>query len=150
MVQKRTSEDIKRIFVHCSDSTWGDADIIDQWHKQKGWSGIGYHYVITNGIINYGDKYHISVDGVIQGGRDVNIKGAHCKGNNYNSIGICLIGKHTFTAKQLIISLPFLLKRKMIEFSIGIESIFTHNTVSSKHCPNFSQKQLRIIINGLV
>ena len=37
------------IVIHCSDSSYGTVDIIDHWHKMRGWSGIGYHYVIGNG-----------------------------------------------------------------------------------------------------
>ncbi len=147
---KRKSEDIKKIIIHCSDSNFGDSNIINQWHLKRGWSGIGYHYVITNGVINSGDKYHVSKDGIVQGGRSIEKKGAHCKGENHDSIGICLIGKHNFSARQLIESLPFLLKKLMLKYSIGIESVYTHNSFSPKTCPNFSQTQLKELINGLV
>ena len=41
--------EISKIILHCSDSEWGSASVIDQWHKERGWTEIGYHYVITNG-----------------------------------------------------------------------------------------------------
>lgn len=54
-------------------------DEIDVWHRQKGWDGIGYHYVIRrNGSLEYG--------------RAEDKAGAHCVGHNKDSIGICLIG----------------------------------------------------------
>ena len=62
---------IKRIIIHCSDSEFGDAKLIDSWHKQKGWKGIGYHYCLTNGKIN-NKSYHIEKDGLIQPGRPLN------------------------------------------------------------------------------
>lgn len=40
---------------------------------------IGYHFVIKT-------------DGTIQRGRDLDVVGAHVKGYNHNSVGICLIG----------------------------------------------------------
>ena len=38
---------LTNIIIHCSDSDFGDAQTIDLWHKQRGWKGIGYHYVIV-------------------------------------------------------------------------------------------------------
>lgn len=76
---KRT---IMEIIVHCSATREGQdftvADIT-KWHKQRGFTTIGYHYVIYR-------------DGSINKGRDVNISGAHCTGHNTHSIGICYIG----------------------------------------------------------
>lgn len=73
---------IEYIIVHCS-ATKADMDItaadIDRWHRQKGWKGCGYHYIIRR-------------NGLIEKGRAENIAGAHCKGKNSKSIGICLIG----------------------------------------------------------
>ena len=73
---------IKEIIVHCS-ATREDMDFhasdIDRWHKQRGWKGIGYHYVID-------------LDGTIETGRDTSQIGAHCTGHNRHSIGICYIG----------------------------------------------------------
>lgn len=73
----------KFIVIHCSatkpSQDWVDADTIDQWHRAKGWLGIGYHYVITR-------------QGEVQTGRPENTIGAHCRGLNTKSIGICLVG----------------------------------------------------------
>lgn len=54
-------------------------DEIDRWHRERGWSGIGYHYVIDR-------------DGKVATGRHLNKTGAHVKGHNTGSVGICLIG----------------------------------------------------------
>lgn len=60
---------IKEIIVHCSATPEGRdytvADI-DRWHKQRGWKGIGYHYVVYR-------------DGSVHKGRDVSGIGAHCE-----------------------------------------------------------------------
>lgn len=74
--------DINEIIVHCTATPEGKdytvADI-DRWHKQKGWKGIGYHYVVYR-------------DGTIHSGRPVARTGAHCYGHNKNSIGVAYVG----------------------------------------------------------
>lgn len=73
---------IKHIVIHCSATRAGkyfNAKDIDRWHRERGWNGIGYHYVIL-------------LDGTIELGRDVSKQGAHVKGYNKHSIGICYIG----------------------------------------------------------
>lgn len=75
---------INKIIIHCS-ATKADQDInaaiIRSWHKAapRKWSDIGYHFVIKR-------------DGTIEAGRPLERSGAHCKGHNSNSIGICLVG----------------------------------------------------------
>ena len=74
--------DIKYIVVHATATKQGQnftAKDIDRWHKQRGWSGIGYHYVI--------DIY-----GNLEKGRPENRIGAHVKGYNRNSIGVVYVG----------------------------------------------------------
>jgi hypothetical protein len=73
---------IKEIVIHCSATKPGmdvGVDEIRAWHLAKGWSDIGYHYVITR-------------NGEIQGGRPEDIPGAHVKGHNAESLGVCLVG----------------------------------------------------------
>lgn len=70
------------IVVHCSATqnkssySW---KTIDQMHRQQGWLGIGYHFVIKT-------------DGTIETGRPLSAVGSHVKGHNNDSVGICLIG----------------------------------------------------------
>ena len=73
---------IDSIIVHCSATKAGQdftAADIDRWHRERGFNGIGYHYVIR-------------LDGRLEKGRDVSLIGAHCKGWNERSIGICYVG----------------------------------------------------------
>lgn len=73
---------IKYIIVHCSATAEGKdfkAKDIDKWHRQRGFTCIGYHYVID-------------IDGKIETGRPESQVGAHCKGYNSVSIGVCYIG----------------------------------------------------------
>ncbi len=70
------------IVVHCAQ-TKPSMDIglreIDQWHKRRGWLGCGYHFVVRR-------------SGQIELGRAIQQVGAHVKGFNHNSLGICLVG----------------------------------------------------------
>lgn len=77
---KKSTRMITGIVIHHSAS--GDkttARTIDRWHNAKRWKGIGYHYVVLS-------------DGRIQEGRDIDLNGAHTKGHNTDTIGICVIG----------------------------------------------------------
>ena len=77
---------ITLIVVHCSavrpDQTSSAKDI-EKWHKDRGFNGIGYHYVVRR-------------NGEIEPGRPESVIGAHChvKGQNHNkhSIGVCYEG----------------------------------------------------------
>lgn len=127
---------ITEIIVHCSATPEGRdytvADI-DRWHKQKGWKGIGYHYVIYR-------------DGSVHAGRDVEVMGAHCAGHNATSIGICYIGgmsadnktpKDTRTPAQkaALRNLVELLKTKYPN-----ATVHGHREFARKACPCFDVK----------
>lgn len=70
------------IVIHCSATREGkeySVDDIRKMHKARGFSDVGYHFII-------------SLDGKIQQARPLCIKGAHVRGHNTNSIGVCYIG----------------------------------------------------------
>lgn len=76
--------EISRIVIHHSASSRDRTtkEAIRQWHLDRGWDDIGYHYVITgDGFTNYG--------------RPIERPGAHAIGYNDISIGICLTGNNT-------------------------------------------------------
>lgn len=83
------SNRVDAIIIHCSATREGQdigAKEIDAMHKQRGFNGIGYHYVIR-------------LDGTTEKGRNETAVGAHCNtkgfsGESYNrhSIGICYVG----------------------------------------------------------
>ena len=82
MGAKKSRREITDIIVHCSATPEGKAYTVEdirKWHKQQGWSDIGYHYVVE-------------LDGSVRPGRNVDISGAHCEGHNAKSIGICYVG----------------------------------------------------------
>lgn len=134
---------ITGIIIHCSDSAFGDRKQIDTWHKQRGWNGIGYHYVILNGVTNSGDKYDPAKDGVMQDGRPLESIGAHCQGHNSGTIGICLIGKTKFTEKQMA-KLIWFCGVYMDRFKIPFENVKGHYEYDKgKTCPNFDMNAFR-------
>ena len=117
---------IKKIILHCSDSdiaAHDDIKVIKKWHKARKFKDVGYHYFIRK-------------DGLIQKGRDIMQVGAHCKGQNSASIGICLSGRYKFTDYQFIA-----LERLISGLNIRLPknpTVHPHNEFSDKSCPNFS------------
>ena len=121
------------IVIHCSDSPQGrgdNAETIDRWHKQKGWSGCGYHYVILE-------------DGTVEVGRDIDRQGAHARWYNHY-IGICLIGIDSFTDKQFE-SLKHLVNGLMENYDIMPNKVLGHYQVDKhgKTCPNFDMVEFK-------
>lgn len=117
---------IKLLVVHCSD-TKDDKNLsaldIHKMHLSFGWDGIGYHKIINR-------------SGKIENGRPEYWVGAHVKGKNDVSLGVCLIGRNNFTKKQFI-SLERVLKKWKILYpnSKVVGHRDTGNT--QKTCPNF-------------
>lgn len=132
---------INKIIIHCSASEFGNAQRIREWHLEKGWSDIGYHYVINNGKVFKDDKLNQRVqDGFIEKGRDDSIVGAHTQGQNSNSIGICLIGNKDFTKEQFN-SLDILLYSLLKAYNLTKNDVYGHYNFSSKTCPNFDVQE---------
>ena len=125
---------IKKIIIHCSATREGQdisVDTIRDWHLKRGWADIGYHYVID-------------LNGVVHAGRPIEKTGAHTKGHNTGSIGICYIGgveqdgrtpKDTRTEKQkdALDNLVFILT----DIFFGA-TVHGHNEFASKACPSFN------------
>lgn len=78
-IQKSTRPITGIVIHHSASADDITAEDIDRWHKGNGWSEIGYHYVVLK-------------DGSIQEGRSIEKNGAHTKGHNIGTIGICVIG----------------------------------------------------------
>ena len=133
--------DLKRIILHCSATPEGrevSVETIREWHtdpppRGRGWSDIGYHYVIH-------------LNGEIEIGRPIEVQGAHVSGENEDSIGICYIGgvdalnkpKDTMTVLQEISFLDIV---KSLRLIFGELSIHGHNEFSTKACPSFSVEE---------
>lgn len=135
---------LKKIIIHCSDSEWGGKEEIDEWHKHRGFDEIGYHYVITNGNLKGTGSYDPLNDGLIQKGRDLAKEGAHCFGQNADSIGICLIGTTSFTGRQMFYALPELLTDMIQIYGLTYRDIYGHSDFNrDKTCPNWPMMQIK-------
>lgn len=132
-----TQRHINEIIVHCS-ATPEDKDFtvkdIKSWHLQRGFSDIGYHYVVYR-------------NGSVHAGRAESKPGAHCTGHNANSIGICYIGgcasdgktpKDTRTNAQKA-ALVKLLKQLRVKYPNA--KIYPHYKFANKACPSFNAEK---------
>ena len=120
------SRNIKLLVVHCSDTDNGEdlsASDIHKMHLNFGWNGIGYHKVICR-------------SGKVENGRPEYWIGAHVKGKNDVSLGVCLIGRDDFTKLQFS-SLEAVLRewKSLYPDAKILGHRDTGNT--SKTCPNF-------------
>ena len=111
--------------IHHSATLSGNVEIFRRYHVQKkDFDDVGYHFVITNG--NGGEN------GKVEKGRKEHLQGAHAKGQNAQSIGICLVGEDEF-APQQVEALVFLLTDLCLKYGINPSS----DTVLKHHdkCP---------------
>ena len=128
---------INKIIIHCSATCEGlafTAKDIDRWHRQRGYTMIGYHYVIL-------------LDGTVEIGRPLELPGAHTYGHNADSIGICYIGgldkdgcaKDTRTEQQ---------RKAMKQLIADLQQRYPNATVhghrefANKDCPCFDVETL--------
>ena len=129
--------DINKIIVHCSATKEGenfDIEDIRNWHVEgNGWRDVGYHYVVK-------------LDGTIQRGRPLEVVGAHCKGHNSDSIGVCYVGGldgfgepcDTRTPEQ-VDSLGALIYT-LVHIFPG-SKVYGHRDFANKACPSFDAKE---------
>lgn len=129
----RSSRPVNEIILHCSATKEGadfSADDIRRWHRQRGFTDIGYHFVVR-------------LDGTVEKGRDIDKVGAHCLNHNRRSIGICYIGgldragrpADTRTCAQRL-ALPALISR-LRRHHPGA-TIHGHREFAAKACPCFN------------
>ena len=123
---------IDKIIVHCSATREGQhvtVQQIRQWHLQRNFADIGYHYVIY-------------LDGTVHKGRPLEKAGAHCKGYNAHSIGICYVGgldrqgkpKDTRTAAQKAALLSLI---RELRQRFPRATVHGHREFANKACPCF-------------
>ena len=135
---------INKIILHCTATPEGrytTVEDIRQWHKQRGFRDIGYHYVVY-------------LDGSIHLGRPIEEIGSHTKGENTGSIGVAYVGgidkknfkpKDTRTPEQ-IMALDLLLSSLLGDFKGA--TLHGHNQFANKACPSFDvQEEYKYLID---
>ena len=121
------------IVIHCTQTPPNmDVDVakVTEWHTQRGFDTIGYHYLIKR-------------DGTLQVGRDEDVVGAHAVAVNGTSVGVALVGggtvdmgwENNFTPVQFETLKSIIIKLKD---KYNIEKIIGHYQVDDKkECPSF-------------
>lgn len=133
---------LNKVIIHCSATREGahyDVDTIRKWHLERKFKDIGYHYLIY-------------IDGTIVAGRGLDLSGAHTKGHNKDSIGICYIGgldknnkpKDTMNEKQELSLLELIYSIRTL---FGNLTIHGHNEYSNKACPSFKVSEKYQFLN---
>lgn len=137
--------EINEIIIHCTatrpdwnatQSTHEKVQEVRNWHLSKGWSDVGYHYLVDR-------------DGTVVEGRPVEKTGAHVKGHNTGTIGVALFGGHGSAAtdqfsdhytQEQADALNHLLVELQQRFP-SINKVSGHNDyTNAKACPGFKVK----------
>jgi N-acetylmuramoyl-L-alanine amidase len=127
---------INKIIIHCTATREGldfDRSDIDRWHKEEGYDCIGYHYVVC-------------LNGDVQTGRPLEDVGAHARGYNTHSVGVCYVGgldkdrnpKDTRTEAQKTAMSNLI---KMLKAKFPEAEVIGHCDVSNRDCPCFDAKK---------
>lgn len=124
---------IRTIVVHCSDSP-DTQDIglkeITAWHKARGFDTVGYHAICRR-------------DGTIEVGRPEETIGAHAKGHNADSLGVCVVGRRDFSPAQML-ALITLLRSWMRKYKLEPQDVKGHYELDNgKTCPNLELEAVR-------
>ncbi len=92
---------------------------IDSWHRANGWLGIGYHFVVRK-------------NGAVEKGRSLWLAGAHAKGLNSRSIGICCSGHGDISplTMQQLDGLLALVRRLQIKYDIMDRNVIGHRELN--------------------
>lgn len=117
-VRKKTT----RIILHHAAATSCSAEDIHRWHKQRGWSGAGYHFLVRK-------------DGSVYRLRPEKYVGAHASGANSDSIGICFEGNfqiETMGSAQKSAGKDLV---AYVKNRYGISKVQRHKDVGSTDCP---------------
>ncbi|MBS9777613.1 MAG: N-acetylmuramoyl-L-alanine amidase [Gammaproteobacteria bacterium] len=135
---------ITKIIIHCAATPNGvplarygrtPVERIDEWHYRRGFRRTDVARKKFNPYVkSCGYQFVIDTDGKLYTGRAVGETGAHTKGHNTGSVGICLVGTDKYTNEQWCT-----LKRLVLELQVqyGVKHIFGHRCFANKICPGF-------------
>lgn len=134
----RTTSQVEYIAIHHSvtaqTGNWqNEVDVIANTHKNKGWGGIGYHFVVCS-------------DGTVAYVGDVGLGRANVENQNEKVIGICFVGDFT---KQLPtdsqiksghILINFLINLKIWPKLTSWDKVKGHQEFKATACPGSNWK----------
>ena len=122
---------IHTIVIHYTATPEGrhhDVADIRRWHLDRGWSDIGYHYLVH-------------IDGTIERGRPVGVVGAHVGGKNTGTIGVCYVGgvrngksADTRTVAQTESLIKII---NSLQLVFGHLKVVGHRDLAPTECPGF-------------
>lgn len=127
---------ISELIWHCTATPEGrevSATEIDQWHKDRGWSGIGYHKVVH-------------LDGSVSEGRPESKIGSHVAGRNTGTLGYVYVGglaKDGKTPKDTRTPAQKATMRRLTQEAVakyGLTKVSGHREYANKACPCFDAK----------
>ena len=117
---------VNNLVIHHSASSRDTTtkEMIESWHLNKGYSSIGYHYIITG-------------DGKLHVGRPADQVGAHAYGRNQDTLGICLTGNFDIeqpTEEQIntLIQLVAILCKR---HKLATNKVIGHRDTIATSCP---------------
>lgn len=121
----------KKIIVHHSASSPTNTSLsdINEWHRQRDFTKselgffVGYHFVIFP-------------NGTVVRTRSDDEVGCHCIGQNFSSLGVCLVGNFDkdFPTIAQQDALGVFLVEYTKKYNIGISSILPHRAFSNTNC----------------
>ena len=133
----RGFDSIKQLIVHHSASPRNVTTAqIRHWHTNptpegKGWSDIGYHYIIEG-------------DGKVEYGRPISRIGAHCRGYNRESLGVCVVGnntvpEHKWSMQQVAVLQDLVYGLRLVFPKLTVRG---HNEYANTLCPGVDIQQI--------
>jgi N-acetyl-anhydromuramyl-L-alanine amidase AmpD len=111
------------IIIHHANAKQCTVQEVHRWHQANNWSGIGYHFFIAK-------------TGHIYRGRPIHTVGAHAKGANSYSVGICLEGDYE---EETVV--PDIQYKALLDLVLYLKGFYPnvevsgHNKFSDTSCP---------------
>lgn len=142
-------DNVRYVVLHTTASPYGSFELIDAWHRDRGWDGIGYHKLITNCYGSYEawkeKRPEPKLDGDVFLGRPFTVQGAHARGWNDKSIGVAMVGVDgQFSGRQIQAALD-LCCQLIAEYPI--EKVIGHcETGTPKTCPDLDMDWFRNLL----
>lgn len=113
------------IILHHAAAKHCTAEDIHNWHLNRGWAGIGYHFFVGK-------------DGNVTRGRPLWAVGAHAEGCNWRSVGVCFEGDYQTETEMPAAQLQA--GRELVQYlkaKLGVDRVVGHRdvAVAGTSCP---------------